>query len=165
MIGNSRNRHKEQESWFAWHDSSKEKVVWSQQEPTSLDTHETMIYFYSGYKWASGYTIRWGCNRLAGTLQPNPENAFPTASFYTQFDPALLSEIPDLAQAIQHDSSGAVFHKDPSTQSWELAGIMFNISKLQNQPSETSIFSKHTRTYSVNLPTYKNEILAIMASH
>jgi hypothetical protein len=141
MIGNGRSRFNTQTAY--WNSS------W--QPSTTPST-------YAGEIWSSIPDIRWGTNvidqgSLVAGVNTNSELAFVTS--FTQNGTA------DEAQGAPGDSGGGVFHKDPTTGAWSLAGIMFSVSALPGQPWGISVFGD--TTYSADLSAYRSEIYKTMA--
>jgi hypothetical protein len=104
-----------------------------------------------GYNWGVGGTIRWGTNIPEGgsTFQ----SSLGTQVFTTWFDQNGPFHTTHEAQAATGDSGGAVFHGS------DLAGIMIAIGAYTNQPASTTLYGQPT--YSADLPTYRDEIVAL----
>ncbi len=141
MIGDGRDRTNSQlEYWTpSWQPSS---------VPTALP----------GDQWGNMPDIRWGTNVIsfASTTQGiglNTEMAFTTTF--------ALNGTPYDAQGTPGDSGGAVFHQNPTTGQWTLAGVMFEAGTLPSQPWGTSIFGDTTS--SADLSVYRTEIYQTMA--
>lgn len=105
---------------------------------------------YSGFKQATGRTMRWGNNVVdeIGVLVTTTE------SFLLTFDES--SVVPGESQAVPGDSGGAAFIKREGT--WELAGILFSRLLFTDQPSETAVFGNQTAVVDVSF--YRDQILA-----
>jgi hypothetical protein len=105
---------------------------------------------YSGYKWATGNTKRWGTNTLEGFQTFNAGNG-NVSGFYTDFD-----NTTNEAQGSTGDSGGGVFYFDGTK--WQLAGLMLAIGGFDGQPSETSVFGNVT--FMADLSQYQAWIMA-----
>jgi hypothetical protein len=111
---------------------------------------------YAGDIWASTNDIRWGNNVISGVSVPYASGADSETAFTTAFGtPGSGLD----AQGTPGDSGGGVFHQDASG-TWSLAGLMFAIQTVGEQPWGTSIFGN--LTYSVDLSVYRSEIYHIM---
>lgn len=115
----------------------------------------------AGYQTSSGRQMRWGTNTIsADDLWVSASDLTPpldVKSIATSFD-ALPGTSE--AQAVLHDSGGAVFAKRGSA--WELAGMIFDVGGFSGQPSPavTAVFGN--ATYAVDLSHYRPQILAIV---
>ncbi len=141
MDGNGRDRTNNQMEYWTptWQPSS---------TPTPL----------AGDIWGNTQSLRWGTNviDLAGTTQgiyPNYELAFMTTfdAHGTAYE----------SQGTPGDSGGGVFHQDPNTGVWSLAGIMFSTTSLPGQPWATAAFGN--TTWSADLFYYRTQIYQTMA--
>ncbi|HEY4312540.1 MAG TPA: dockerin type I domain-containing protein [Pirellulales bacterium] len=113
---------------------------------------------YAGEIWSTTHDIRWGTNvidqgSIAQGIGVNSEMAFMTS--FTQNGTAYE------AQGTPGDSGGGVFHQDPTTGAWSLAGIMFGVTSLTGQPWGISAFGD--LTWSADLSSYRTEIYQTMA--
>ncbi len=112
---------------------------------------------YSGYKWGSGTTKRWGSNEAEGSgllnyswVRQGITNSCTNAAFFTDFD-----NVSGEAQGATYDSGGGVFVG--TTNSWQLAGIMLTVGTYSGQPASTSVFGDET--YMADLATYRDQII------
>lgn len=118
-----------------------------------------------GYEWGSGNTMRWGTNTVESLpfeIEYPPLNTF-TMAFPTDFDAPGLTQTEHEAQAAVGDSGGATFASN-GTQ-WELAGTLFLIglhSCQAQQAPNTALYGN--ATYSVDLSSYRDQILDVMAT-
>lgn len=134
LVGNGRNREISETAWNpSWVEGGK---------PTA----------YTGYKWASGSTKRWGMNVKdadAGELINIGYGS--TDTFYSDFD---NNQGDDEAQGATYDSGGGVFYDNGGD--WELAGIMVAVSGFSGQPGSTSVYGN--RTYIADMQYYASQI-------
>lgn len=141
MDGNGRDRTNNQVGYWTptWQPSS---------TPTAL----------AGDVWGTMPTLRWGTNviDLAGATQG--VNGNNEVSFMTTFD---AKGTTYEAQGTPGDSGGGVFHQDPTTGAWSLAGIMFSTTSLPGQPWGTAVFGNST--WSADLYYYRTQIYQTMA--
>ena len=86
-------------------------------------------------------TKRWGKNNIATSnridvqlFTPGDGQTRDILSFTTVFDQGGNAYE---SQAVTNDSGSAVFRKNPSTQQWELAGIVNAVIPLSGQPANT----------------------------
>jgi hypothetical protein len=107
---------------------------------------------YSGFKQASGATMRWGSN----LVEQADVRVNTTQSFLVTFDESggVLHE----SQAVSGDSGGAAFIKRDGL--WELAGILFARALFPDQPSATAVFGNQSIAADVSF--YREQILAAM---
>lgn len=119
---------------------------------------------YDGYEWGAGNTMRWGTNAVDGLpflLAYPAENPYLfTMAFATDFDEPGPVQTDYECQASVGDSGGATFASTPTT-GWELAGILFLIGGFLGQPGGTALYGNET--YSVDLSSYRDQILDVMA--
>lgn len=114
-----------------------------------------------GYKTAATRQMRWGTNAIsandlwvaASDLNPPLDVRSIGTSFEAQFG---TSE----AQAVNHDSGGAVFAKNGGA--WELAGMIFDVNGYSGQPSPAFNAVIGNDTYAVDLSYYRPQIMAIV---
>lgn len=133
LIGNGRNRATERTHWTA---------EWE-------ETDDPAEAAYSGYKWASGSTKRYGFNVTVGARSvPSPFGE--TVCFATPF-----GDRPGQAQGATYDSGGGVFTGTPAA--WELAGIIITVTTHNGQPGSTAVFGNHT--WIADLSVYREQIL------
>ncbi len=132
MIGNGRNRETLETKWdSSWVEGGK---------PTA----------YTGYKWASGSTKRWGTNVKDANAGLVDDASGITDMFYADFDNVGGSE----AQGATYDSGGGVFYNTGSE--WELAGIMITVGPFIGQPAGTAVYGN--RTYMADMSFYRDQI-------
>jgi hypothetical protein len=136
MIGNGRNRRTGETYWDA---------AWA-------ETTESLAV-YTGYKYATGSTKRWGENSLDGINMSINDGYGTTTCFRTQFD-----DVADDAQGATYDSGGGVFMKHGTD--WEVAGVMITVGTHTGQPGSTAVFGN--KTYIADLTTYKDQIDAVI---
>ncbi|MFM8494390.1 MAG: trypsin-like serine protease [Planctomycetia bacterium] len=115
----------------------------------------------AGYKTAGTRQMRWGTNTISATdLWITASDLAPpldVRSIGTEFDAQFgTSE----AQAVNHDSGGAVFAKPGGA--WELAGMIFDVGGYSGQPSPAFNAVIGNATYSVDLSYYRPQIMAIV---
>ncbi len=141
MIGDGRDRTNDQlEYWTpTWQPST---------VPTSL----------AGDQWGNMPDLRWGTNVISFPSTTQGIGLNSEMAFTTTFN---QNGTPYEAQGTPGDSGGAVFHQDPSTGQWTLAGVMFEAGTLPSQPWGTSIFGDTTS--SADLSVYRTEIYQTMA--
>jgi len=84
-----------------------------------------------------------------------------TMAFSTDFDEPGPTQTTHECQASVGDSGGATFASTPTT-GWELAGTLFLIGGLPGQPGGTALYGN--ATYSVDLSSYRDQILEVMAT-
>jgi hypothetical protein len=140
MVGNGRDRTNSQlEYWTPnWQPSA---------TPTAL----------AGDIWGTMQDIRWGTNVITQASVPQGIGLASEMAFSTTFN---ANGTAYESQGTPGDSGGAVFHQDPKTGAWSLAGIMFSTSSLPSQPWATSVFGD--TTWSADLSYYRTEINTIM---
>ncbi len=137
MIGNGRNRETSETTWNnSWVEGGSPTV-------------------YTGYKWATGATKRWGTNNKDADAGLVDDGYGTTDMFYSDFDDAGGSE----AQGATYDSGGGVFYNTSSE--WELAGIMLTTAGYKDQPASTSVYGN--LTYMADLSTYSGQIADTVA--
>lgn len=114
-----------------------------------------------GYKTAGTRQMRWGTNTIAtNAIWITASDLVPpldVRSIGTDFDAQFGSTE---AQAVNHDSGGAVFAKNGGT--WELAGMIFDVGGYSGQPSPAFNAVIGNATYSVDLAYYRPQIMAIV---
>jgi hypothetical protein len=116
---------------------------------------------FAGYKTTNTRQMRWGTNEIsandiwisASDLSPPLDVKSVATVFDGQFG---TSE----AQAVNHDSGGAVFAKNGGA--WELAGMIFDVGGFSGQPSPAFTAVVGNATYSVDLAFYRPQIIAIV---
>jgi Dockerin type I domain len=140
MIGNGRDRNGSEAYWT---------TSWAPASPPGA---------YAGYIWASTNDIRWGTSLVSMTSAAEGIGAYSETAFATSFLPG---STPYEAQGTPGDSGGGVFHQNPTTGAWSLAGIMFSASSLPGQPWGATAYGD--ATYSADLSVYRSEIDHIMA--
>ncbi len=141
MIGNGRDRTNQQTAYWT-----------SNWQPSATPSTN------AGELWNSMQDIRWGTNVISQGSQVGGVDANTEVAFKTTFTQNLT---PFEAQGSPGDSGGAVFHQDPSSGTWSLAGIMFGITTLPAQPFGSSVFGD--ATWSADLSAYRTQIYQTMA--
>lgn len=116
---------------------------------------------FAGYKTASTRQMRWGTNAISANdlwvAASDLDPPLDVKSVGTLFDaPFGTSE----AQAVNHDSGGAVFAKAGGT--WELAGMIFDVGGYSGQPSPAFTPVIGNATYAADLAFYRPQIMAIV---
>jgi hypothetical protein len=136
MVGNGRDRSNNQTAYWtpAWLPSS---------TPTAL----------GGDTWATMQDLRWGTNVIDVTGGTQGVNGNYEVAFSTSFS---AKGTTYEAQGTPGDSGGGVFHQDPATGAWSLAGIMFSTTALAGQPFGISVFGN--TTWSADLYYYRTQI-------
>lgn len=153
-IGLGRNRQSAQTAW----DSS-----WSEVSLSSTNAS------YTGWKYGSGSTKRWGKNRVENIPITTVVNNLGGGDLRdvkvitTDLDGSGVAygtygAVTDEFQAAPGDSGGGLFYKNGSA--WELTGILLTIGRYRNQPNNSVVFENET--YSANLSLYRNNILAVV---
>lgn len=142
---------------------------WNELPPGTVDPP------HSGYVASGPFAKRWGLNNVASNSVLGDNGAGVThdvqlktgdgvtrdvISLVTVFD---QSASPYEAQAISGDSGSSVFRKNPSTNKWELAGIVNAVFTFTNQPGGTAVYGDLT-TFA-DLSYYRNSIYSIINSH
>ncbi len=136
MVGNGRNRETDLTRW------------------NSSWTEVPFGGTYSGYKWTTESTKRWGTNTKEASVGLINTGLGSTDMFDTNFD-----NTGDQAQGATYDSGGGVFVDNAGN--WELAGIMVAVSGFSGQPASTSVFGN--KTYSADLSFYADQIATTVA--
>jgi hypothetical protein len=135
MIGNGRQRHPTNSYWnSAWQETNQAAAA------------------YTGFLMTGGFLAqRWGSNTIVNAQKSvNIGDTYfgvTTTSFRVYFDE---DQGADEAQATIGDSGGPVFYNSGST--WQLVGMMFNMSVLSGQPWPSTVVYGDT-TWSANLTT------------
>ena len=153
-IGLGRNRQSAQTAW----DSS-----WSEVGLSSTNVS------YKGWKYGSGFTKRWGKNRVENIPITTITNNLGGGDYRdvkvitTDFDASGVNygtygAATDEFQAAPGDSGGGLFYKNGSA--WELTGIFTTIGRYQNQFNNSAVFGNET--YAANLSLYRANILAVI---
>jgi len=108
---------------------------------------------HEGYQTGGGIALRWGDNRVAGSIAGSQVG---TESYYTIFDQTggTTSE----CQVVQGDSGGAAFYKRQGT--WELSGIMFATLPYEEQPLDLALYGNGSVI--ADLSVYRAEILGVI---
>lgn len=153
MAGNGRNRAAASTTWHI--DTTPATWVWSESDFTDADSTA------SGYKWASGNSLRWGTNLMAGTASGVSALGYTTDVLQTTFsNPATSGSQATADEAIvaTNDSGGGVFWKNGDQ--WELAGINILLATFNNQPASTAIFGNES--WAADLSQYNTQILAVI---
>jgi len=115
-------------------------------------TETTGTFNYSGFKYDTTHTKRWGVNTVDGATAGNAGYG-TTQLIYSDFD-----NLSGQAQATAGDSGGGVF-----TASGALAGIMLYVNppiNTANQPANTVAYGDIT--YFANMSYYSSRILAVI---
>jgi hypothetical protein len=153
MAGNGRNRADSETTWHV--DTSPQNWVWSETSFEEADATAT------GYKYASGNSLRWGTNRMSGTQSDVQALGYTSDVIENDFtNPAQFPLLATTHEAIvaTNDSGGGVFWKNG--ESWELAGISILLAGFNNQPGSTALFGNES--WAVDLSQYNTEILAVI---
>jgi hypothetical protein len=143
MMGNGQDRELNETNWVVVNG------VWT--EVPSAGT-------YSGYKLVGTRDLRWGTNAVESGLLSVTTSGGTTRTFKMDFD-----RVSGEGMATGGDSGGGVFVK--RLGSWELAGVMLATSpnaSQQGQPAGTAVYGNDI--YSADIATYRDEIVATMAS-
>lgn len=144
MIGHGSNREADLTEWNT--SMSEGNWIWS----------EVPAGAYSGYKWASGGTKRWGTNQITENdvvINAGYGNVTSVRTTFTEFPGT--SE----AQAAVGDSGGGMFAFNPGTLEWDLVGVMVATSAYHDQPADTSMFGNST--YAADVSYYRDQIIAM----
>jgi hypothetical protein len=104
---------------------------------------------YSGFRWASGSTKRWGTNEKA--IPTIPDYFDNTDAYFTTFDE---SGGANEAQGATYDSGGGVFYDNGAE--WELSGIMIGIDVYPGQPGDVSAYGNST--FIADISAYADQI-------
>jgi len=136
MIGNGRNRDPDLTMW---------RANWT-------ETTNPMLAAYSGYKWDTGNTKRWGDNVIHDFGSGNITGQGIVDYFRTDFD-----NVSGEAQGATGDSGGGAFFYDPVEEDWYLAGVMITVGTFSGQPAETAVFGNVT--YLADISQYSAFIL------
>ena len=152
-ISGGRNRQSTQTAW----DSS-----WSEVALTSTNAA------YTGYKYGSGSTKRWGKNRVENTPLTTTTNNVngdqrDVKVITMDFDESGVTRnsygaVTHEFQAAPGDSGGGLFYKTGGA--WELTGIFTTIGKYQGQSTTSAVFGNLTDA--ANLSLYRANILAVV---
>ncbi len=146
MIGNGRNRAVSPTTGYV--DLGKEIPTWLGTTPVAEATE------VESFAWASGNTMRWGTNTVAGEILAvygTGATQRTTDCAYTVFD-AFSGE----AQGASGDSGGGVFSQ-AAGGAWSVSGIMVYIGTYAGQPGGTAVTGN--RTYYADLSAYRGQIL------
>jgi hypothetical protein len=144
--------------------------------PTALSTVDFIAYgliaggpqqtfgAYTGFPWSTSGAKGWGNNKVsAGGLRTINSGFGDVRVFTTDFTspgtPGPTAPMSDEAQAAAGDSGGGVFQRRGTT--WELVGILDEISVYPDQPANTAVYGN--LTFSIDVATYRSQILAILA--
>jgi len=106
----------------------------------------------AGFGLLGTQSIRWGENHVAGNGPDVNNTKTKRLTFNTADDGGATHE----AQAVAHDSGGAVFRLEDSQ--WLLVGTLLATGVYDNQPADTAVFGNET--YFANLSLYLPQILA-----
>lgn len=111
----------------------------------------------SGWNWGTGYTMRWGTNRVSEVGLDILVAGRKTHSFSTDFTSSGGTTHEE--QGAEGDSGGAAFLKNGTT--WELAGVLHSIAGLiineVPQPASTALYGNVTNLGDVSY--YRSQIL------
>ena len=132
LIGNGRNREASLTRW--------------------AETSNPMAAQYSGYKWDTGNTMRWGNNNIEAYGENMNYGQGPLDYFISDFD-----NVNNEGQAATGDSGGGAFYYDSIEETWSLAGVMLNIGTFANQPAYTAVYGNVT--YYADISKYREFIL------
>ena len=152
-IGGGRNRQSTQTAW----DSS-----WSEVSLSSTNAA------YTGWRYSSGSTKRWGKNRVESipltTTTNNVDGDLRNVKVITMdFDESGVARnsygaVTDEFSAAPGDSGGGLFYKTGGA--WELTGIFTTVGRWQDQPRTSAVFGNLTDA--ANLSLYRANILAVV---
>ena len=169
MIGRGRNRETDVTLFDI--DTSAPSPIWN--ETSDLSQADA-----SGYRYATGQTMRWGTNRIeddtvyrAWDVDPNHnmnvsirigEKSFDVVAFVTKFDDTGGTAFE--AQAAFGDSGGAVFYNNfpDEADAWELAGVIHAVDNSRGQPYATAVLGN--LTFFSDLSVYRDQIKAITSA-
>jgi hypothetical protein len=148
LVGNGRNRNASETFYDV--SGSDPNFTWTEL-PDATGAER------SGYKWASGNSIRWG-NNVTENATLVGEPAGPTVEFNAGFGDirSILTDFDNVlneGQAANGDSGGAMFDA-----AGNLVGLMHSIDLFEDQPGETAIFGNVT--YAADLSHYRSQIVA-----
>ena len=142
------------------HDREPQTTYWNVDVgPTASDDVWTEVASASegnrqGFKTQDSQTIRWGRGSIGVTDFVEPTDDGDVISFSSSFNRSL--NVDDLSQAVRGDSGGAVFQKNLGV--WELVGVIYAVSPLENQPLGTRGAVYGDSTLIVDLHQYKDFI-------
>jgi hypothetical protein len=148
---------------FGWQvTGSGDTRVWSETLERPFD--------YSGYKWTSSQTMRWGTNVVSDDVdfdssEVDPDHnvivnvgATDVITLLTRFDDQYAAEFE--SHASKGDSGGGVFLARDGQ--WELAGIMVDVSLVDAQPANAAVFGNFTMW--ADLSVYRGQIESLINS-
>ncbi|MBW2382176.1 MAG: trypsin-like peptidase domain-containing protein [Deltaproteobacteria bacterium] len=133
----------------------------SRGQPISLGSPPEPLR--DGFHWIDDATRRWGTNVISDRPNYVTSGRTRTLAIATHFD--RIDEplgTPQEAQAAIGDSGGALFARADrldSESGWVLAGLMFTVSNMNDQPPRTSFYG--SATFSVDLAHYREQILRV----
>ena len=117
-----------------------------------------------GWKWADYELKQWGTNLIA-----NESSYIEHAGTRTLSGATLFDRIDDPngtrqeAQAAVGDSGGALFARADrydKAKGWVLAGIMFSISSIPQQPNQSTLYGNPT--FFIDLSNYRSQIIPLV---
>ena len=149
MVGAGRDREAEQTHWSVDVSIGDNNDVWTETTEANADR--------TGYKTQTSRTVRWGENLVSLAEIDVDANWGDVISFQTRFHP--IVPIEEMAQAVNGDSGGAVFHKQDDV--WELVGLIHSINLLERQPDGTRTAIFLNETMSADLHFYVEKIREI----
>jgi hypothetical protein len=115
---------------------------------------------FTGFDWSTTAAKSWGTNRINLPLIITTDFGNGTvAAFTTDFTQSGHSKTAYETQAAGGDSGGGVFYFNGS--SWELAGIMDEVSEFDGQLLSTAVYGN--QTLSADIATYRYQIESIIA--
>ena len=130
---------------------------------------------HSGYVASGTFAKCWGLNNVASNSVFGDNGAGVTHVVNLMTGDGIARDVMSLAtqidqssgtfegQGVGGDSGTSVFRKNPSTNKWELAGIVNAIFTFSNQPGGTAVYGDLT-TFA-DLLDYRNSIYSIINSH
>jgi hypothetical protein len=116
-----------------------------------------------GWAWDRTRDKRWGTNLIASTpnfLEHGSTRTLAVSTIFERIDAPTGTR--QEAQAAEGDSGGALFARArpfDETSPYELAGVIFTVSRFGDQPERTAFYGNST--HSVDLSYYLDRILAI----
>ena len=117
---------------------------------------------FTGFYWSTNQLKSWGNNRVNAGLMTVDDGAGTNVSFATDFTAPGPLQTSHEAQVTFGDSGGGVFYKNGST--WEFVGMMFAFESVPDQPDPTKVCVYGQATLSVDIATYRTQILSIISN-
>lgn len=126
---------------------------------------QTTFGSYTGFNWSVNTFKSWGNNKInSGGVTTINAGAGDISVFTTDFTSPTTSgstaQTSHEAEASTGDSGGGVFRLNGAQ--WELVGMLDAIGNLASQPASTAVYGDFT--YCGNIPSYRSQILSLMAS-